>query len=523
MSQQQSMTTNKKIWLSISILIAGYLLSMIFGFFLAKQTESRLNDVSESWFPAATLSIEALNEFKQEVTSFSDAVLMGEDMHFDTAQEQADKTIALLQEISRLEAISPHRQKSVERAVMDLTSYTTEAMDVYEKATAMVLEETFTDSIAEDINFAMKMKDLADQAEDLTTRLNTFTEDFRIGLRDDLLAVIQSTRRQGLINFVVFIGVVLISLALIRAILSRATLEVLERDRAEADLRKLNEELEQRVKDRTADLANANEEIKVLNDQLKEENLRMGAELEITKQLQQMVLPRKEELLDFEGLDIAGFMEPADEVGGDYYDVLRHPNGDVKISIGDVTGHGLESGVVMLMAQTAIRTLLNSGFVANDPKQFMNIINQTIYKNVERMRANKSLTLALVSYQAGEVRLSGQHEKILIVRKGGQVEQIDTMDLGFPIGLDENIADFISEAKVDLQSGDGAVLYTDGFTEAENEHNEMYGIDRLCDIISRHWPKSADEIKQEVINDVRRFIGQQKVYDDLTLVVVKQL
>ena len=117
--------------------------------------------------------------------------------------------------------------------------------------------------------------------------------------------------------------------------------------------------LEQIVKQRTAELGDANREIMALNKQLKAENLRMETELDVARQLQQMLLPREEELQKIEGLDIAGFMKPADEIGGDYYDVLQH-NGHVKIGIGDVTGHGLESGIVMLMTQMGVRTLLTS-------------------------------------------------------------------------------------------------------------------------------------------------------------------
>jgi len=102
------------------------------------------------------------------------------------------------------------------------------------------------------------------------------------------------------------------------------------------------------VQERTAELGKANAAITTLNPQLQAENLRMGAELEVTRKLQHMLLPTAEELHQIADLDIACYMEPAAEVGGDYYDVLQH-NGQIKIGIGDVTGHGLESGVLMVM------------------------------------------------------------------------------------------------------------------------------------------------------------------------------
>jgi len=140
-------------------------------------------------------------------------------------------------------------------------------------------------------------------------------------------------------------------------------------------------------------LADSAQKLDTLNQRLKEENLRMGAELNIVRQMQQMILPNPEEL-EIEGLDIAGYMEAADEVGGDYYDVLNI-DGVVTLGIGDVTGHGLESGILMLMAQTAVRTLKE--IRETDPVRFLDALNRTLYKNVQRMNSEKSLTLASAS------------------------------------------------------------------------------------------------------------------------------
>lgn len=282
---------------------------------------------------------------------------------------------------------------------------------------------------------------------------------------------------------------------------------------------RLYQTLEDKVKDRTAQLAQANAKITALNEKLKAENLRMSAELEVTKQLQQMILPKQEELDLIEGLEIAGFMEPADEVGGDYYDILQR-DGKVKIGIGDVTGHGLESGVLMLMTQTTVRTLQQSN--QTDPVQFLDILNRTIYRNAQRINPYRNLTLTLLDYADRTLRISGQHEEIIIVRTNGELERIDTRHLGFPIALEEDIADFISSKEVQLNSGDAVVLYTDGVTEAFDIDRQQYGLERLCEVVKRNHSLSAGEIKQAIVDDVRHHIGSQKVFDDITLVVLKQ-
>jgi len=266
-------------------------------------------------------------------------------------------------------------------------------------------------------------------------------------------------------------------------------------------------------------LAQANQEITSLNERLQAENMRLSAELEVTQKLQQMILPKEQELHQVEALEVSGFMQTADEVGGDYYDVLSH-NGNTIIGIGDVTGHGLKSGVLMLMVQTAVRTLVESN--ETNPVQFLDILNRTIYNNVQRMNLDRHLSFTLLEYQDGTLRLSGQHEKMIIVRASGAVEQIDTVDLGFPIGLDSNISQFIATEEVHLNSGDVAVLYTDGLTEAENSNEEMYGLENLCKSIKSNHQLNANKIKEVVIEDVRRHIGKEESMDDLTLVVLKQ-
>ncbi|MBW4508995.1 MAG: SpoIIE family protein phosphatase [Scytonematopsis contorta HA4267-MV1] len=266
-------------------------------------------------------------------------------------------------------------------------------------------------------------------------------------------------------------------------------------------------------------LVAANQEVQILNERLKEDNYRMKAELDVTRRLQKMILPQEEELLEISDLDIAGYMESADEVGGDYYDIIHH-NGHVKIGIGDVTGHGLESGVLMIMVQTAVRTLLENN--ETNPKKFLDSLNRTIYSNVQRMQSDKNLTLCLLDYQNKKLRVYGQHEEVIVIRQKGTLERIDTIDLGFPIGLEPDISQLIAYKDIQLNTGDVVVLYTDGITEAEDINGVQYQIEGLSRVLKQNSQKSAKEIRQEVINDLQRHIGKQKVFDDITLVILKQ-
>ncbi|MEW5728855.1 MAG: PP2C family protein-serine/threonine phosphatase [Pseudomonadota bacterium] len=305
-----------------------------------------------------------------------------------------------------------------------------------------------------------------------------------------------------------------------------------ERDIAEGELAALNHDLEARVAERTRELEAASEEIRSLNRRLAAENLRMGAELDVSRRIQQMILPTPAELAGIGGLDVAAFMEPANEVGGDYYDILHQEGGRVRIGIGDVTGHGLESGVVMLMTQSAVRTLVTTD--ESDMVRLMDVLNRTIYQNVQRMGSDKNLTLALLDYRpepperraetgfGGHLRISGQHESLIVVRQGGRVEVVDTMDLGLPLGLVDEVRDFINEVTVLLHPGDTVVLYTDGITEAADSQHRLYGMERLCEVVAAHWQEPAEAIKDAVVADVKRHIGDQPLYDDLTLIVLRQ-
>ncbi len=285
------------------------------------------------------------------------------------------------------------------------------------------------------------------------------------------------------------------------------------------EIRDYTANLEAKVSARTAALQDANSEITRLNDQLTDENLRLSTELDVARRLQMMVLPPQSEIELIEELDIAGYMKPADEVGGDYYDVLQIGD-SVFLTMGDVTGHGLPSGVVMLMAQTAFLTLSQNG--EQDIERILSVLNQVLYRNILRIRENKNMTLAVIQYKNQSYNLVGQHESVIICRANGDIEEIDTIDLGFPIGLEDDIDDFIASQQFNLAPNDLILLYTDGITEAENHQQEQFGIETLIETLTKYHQLDAKDIVDRVMEDVYTFIDGSQIHDDISMMVIKQ-
>lgn len=278
-------------------------------------------------------------------------------------------------------------------------------------------------------------------------------------------------------------------------------------------------EITQKVINNNEQLAIAHHEIALFNEQSKQNTLYVNAELEVAHHLQQMVLPKEQELREIKELNIASFMESAESIGGNYYDILGH-EGHIKIGIADVAGHGLERSIMMLMLQTAMQTLFASKI--NDPKTFIKILNQTIYRNIHRFNIGKNLILSLLDYYEGKLYLTGQHEETFVVRKNGYIEKVDTYKLGFIIGIKNDIEPFIEVTEIVLHSGDGIVLYTNGLIELAHPMRGQYGLERLCKIISHNWQKMVHEIQQAVIEDVRQHQGTLKLQEDITLLIIKK-
>ncbi len=244
------------------------------------------------------------------------------------------------------------------------------------------------------------------------------------------------------------------------------------------------------------------------------EKAALGTEMELAKKIQTVLLPKHPEI---SGYEISASCQPADEVGGDYYDVISVGGFDW-IVIGDVSGHGVTSGLVMMMVQTAIHTVL----VQNpevQPSQLLWVINRVIYENIARMDESKHMTIVvLAAGREGKFSFSGLHEDMLIRRaETGKVENVSTD--GMWIGLEPDISKFLSDSTLKMEPGDCAVLYTDGIIEARSrEDGSFFGEEYLIAIVGSSGKKSASEIHADILDALETY----ETPDDVTLFVMKR-
>jgi serine phosphatase RsbU (regulator of sigma subunit) len=263
----------------------------------------------------------------------------------------------------------------------------------------------------------------------------------------------------------------------------------------------------------------SNRQLEVYANALKDETQRLKAEVEIAKQIQTMVLPTKEEIAEIQELDIATTMRTAEEVGGDYFDVIKL-GGRIIFGIGDVTGHGLPSGIIMLMVQSVLRTMAELGMV--DLKQVLTILNRVLFSNIQRMGEERNMTLQVGYYEKGKFNLAGQHESVLIWRKNGEIEILDTLKWGFYVGMMQDIEETIQTKEIRLEKGETLFLYTDGVTEAVNADEEQFGLNRVCETLKKYAPLPAEKIKFYFLKELYNFIGAEPIYDDISFMVIKQ-
>ncbi|MCG9129265.1 SpoIIE family protein phosphatase [Candidatus Poribacteria bacterium] len=242
-----------------------------------------------------------------------------------------------------------------------------------------------------------------------------------------------------------------------------------------------------------------------------EESIRLAAEV------QQSILPNEE--IENRYISSAGYCQPTNDIGGDYYDYLHLPDEKTAIFIGDVMGHGFHSALVAAMTKSCIQTQIR--FDASVPE---------VMKAVKRVTEEDAQTFIymtccyVVIHKDNKFEfINAGHPSILLFRsESDEIIELDSQytPVGIPLPVELIQNDYHSLQET-WNPGDLLVMYSDGITEAVNEDSEMYGLDRFKQLVLENKECTPNEIKQRILSDLNCFQEGNLPYDDITLVVAK--
>jgi serine phosphatase RsbU (regulator of sigma subunit) len=248
------------------------------------------------------------------------------------------------------------------------------------------------------------------------------------------------------------------------------------------------------------------------------ERRRMSSELDIASQIQKDVLPKVAP--DSPGLDIVAKTRSAAEVGGDSFDFLQSPDGNQTfIYIGDVTGHGVPAGLVMMMVDTIVTAMVSMGLASTK-----DVVVNTNTLLTPRISTRLFMTMVMLRWDAAQQKMfytGGGHEHILVYRaKGENIESFKSG--GIALGMIPDNSHIAAEQEIPVEIGDVIVLYTDGLTEAKSQTGEMYGVERMNASLKKHgYLPSSESIFNHLTQDFANFVQEYVQVDDTTMIVIK--
>jgi sigma-B regulation protein RsbU (phosphoserine phosphatase) len=248
------------------------------------------------------------------------------------------------------------------------------------------------------------------------------------------------------------------------------------------------------------------------------ERYRLRQSLDLAKEVQQSLLPKANPVV--EGLDISGKSIYCDETGGDYYDFISIGDNDknkIGVAIGDVSGHGISSALLMATVRSSLRQR------ASLPGSIANIISDINYQLVQDVEdSGQFMTMFYLSIDPMKRHLhwirAGHDPAIFYDPGSDSFEELGGS--GLSLGVDENWV-FEDNLKTGLSKGQIILLSTDGIWEARNPRGEMFGKEPIFHILKKNSSSSANEILETILDSLNRFQKNAKIEDDITLVVIK--
>ncbi len=251
-------------------------------------------------------------------------------------------------------------------------------------------------------------------------------------------------------------------------------------------------------------------ELRLAHEREKSENERRAKELEEARQLQLSMLPKN--VPQIAGLEIAAYMKPATEVGGDYYDFHESIDGTLTVAVGDATGHGLKAGSVV----TATKSLFNA---FAEQENIPQIFSQTSGALKKMNLRGLFMAMAMLKIKDGAMTLcvAGMPSVLICRAENKTVEEINIRAM--PLGSLAKTK--YQEQQITLAENDVVVLMSDGFPEMFNAENEMLGFDKAAEILPNIAQNSAQEIINHLVKIGENFANGRPQDDDVTFVVLK--
>jgi sigma-B regulation protein RsbU (phosphoserine phosphatase) len=240
------------------------------------------------------------------------------------------------------------------------------------------------------------------------------------------------------------------------------------------------------------------------------DRVRVRDELQVARELQAELLPHG--AIELPGYRVAHSYRTANEVGGDYYEVMPLPDGRVALMVGDATGHGMASGLVMAIANATLKTALD---LDPDPRRVIAVLNRTLCRTGTR-RTFMTVFYALLDPAAGGLVLVCAGHPFPLLRRGGDGTVEELGRGGLPLGVRDDLAP--EPQATTLGPGDLLVLYTDGLAEAVNAQAEAFGYERIA-ALTRPGGTPQD-VHDRILAAFDAHVGEEPLLDDLTLLVM---
>ena len=248
------------------------------------------------------------------------------------------------------------------------------------------------------------------------------------------------------------------------------------------------------------------------------ERRRMSSELDIASQIQKDVLPK--EVPEAPALDIVAKTRTASEVGGDTFNFIPSAdNNQLFIYIGDVTGHGVPAGLIMMMVDTLVNAIISRG--VTNGRELVIYTNKLLTPRINARLFMTSVVLRWDKLHQKMYYTGAGHEHILIYHT--KTEKVDAIRSGgIALGMIPDVSQIAQEQEIPLEIGDTIVLYSDGITEAKNKTGEMYGLERLAESVRKNGYKpSSESVFDGVTKEFANFVGEYVQIDDITMIVIR--